>query len=197
MQKEQDNTLVLYRPDQPAYHGEDVNNEGQNHVNNENKPPCANVPSSRPLSPDVHSDDPEHALPFVERHNFVIAPPLDTPPSSTPPPLLLYFRTEDSLRLCSPRTVHPKILQPAHNNRNHAGITDTNSFLRSFYLGHATSKVLKSYIKHCPQYCANKLALHKTYGFLRPVSSLFGSFSIISIDFILSLPEPTYSTPRP
>ena len=116
----------------------------------------------------------------------VVDDPTLPPPDKTK---LLYQvnRTTGNLRLCIPPTVAPDILQITHGE-GHPGFSRCYEIItRSWYIRGLT-KLLREFIRHCPQYLQLQTRQHRPYGSLQPIKSPPIPFFMLMLDFVLALP---------
>lgn len=111
--------------------------------------------------------------------------------STLPPPdktKLLYQinRTTGNLHLCIPPTVAPDILQIVHGE-GHPGFSRCYKIItRSWYIQGLT-RLLKEFIRHCPQCLQLQTRRHCPYGSLQPIESPPFPFFTLTLDFVLAL----------
>lgn len=90
-------------------------------------------------------------------------------------------------RLCIPLSVAPDMLGIAHNE-GHPGFSRCYEIVsRSWYIRGLT-KLLRSFIRYCPQYLALQTRRHPPYGSLQPIESPPVPFFTLTLDFVLALP---------
>ena len=89
--------------------------------------------------------------------------------------------------LCIPPAVAPDILQIA-NREGHPGFFRCYNILtRSWYIRDLT-KLLREFIRHCPQCLQLQTRRHRPYGSLQPIEFPPVSFFTLTLDFMLALP---------
>ena len=90
-------------------------------------------------------------------------------------------------RLCIPPAVAPDLLAIAHGE-GHPGFARCHKIIsRSWYIRGLT-KLLRAFIRHCPQCLALQTRRHAPYGSLQPIHSPPVPFFTLTLDFILALP---------
>ena len=102
---------------------------------------------------------------------------------------LLYHvnRITNVHRLCIPPSVAPDILAVAHEEA-HPGFSRCYEIIsRSWYVRGLT-KLLRAFIRHCPQCLALQTRRHTPYGSLQPIESPPVPFFTLTLDFVLALP---------
>lgn len=75
-----------------------------------------------------------------------------------------------------------------HDERNHQGIDKCLALLDGFTL-YQGRRILYQYIKHYLVCLQNKIHHHKPYRSLQPLQVPPAPFKIITIDFIIGLPD--------
>jgi hypothetical protein len=90
--------------------------------------------------------------------------------------------------LCLPRSLTKEIFKLVHDDQAHQGFNTAWQKLRgiTFYKG---AKLLKQYIRHCPQCNEQAVPRHQPYGSLQPILSPPIPFHTITLDFITGLPH--------
>lgn len=102
---------------------------------------------------------------------------------------LLYFDSEQGLRLCLPSCLEKDAFQLAHDELGHAGYARTHEKLTSnIYIFNMATK-LHEYLRHCPHCQLHQTPRHAPYGSLQPIFSPNRPFHTMTIDFILALPK--------
>ena len=89
-----------------------------------------------------------------------------------------------SQRLCISASFVKIIIEIAHDS-NHSEFDRTYQIIVSFYYIKNLSSHIKNYLKHCSKCTINQTKRHKSYEVLQSILSLFVSFHIITIDFVL------------
>ena len=90
-------------------------------------------------------------------------------------------------RLCIPPAVAPDLLAIAHGE-GHPGFACCHEIIsRSWYIWGLT-KILRAFIRHCPQCLALQTRRHAPYGSLQPIHLPPVPFFTLTLDFILALP---------
>ena len=89
--------------------------------------------------------------------------------------------------LCIPPSVAPDILAVAHGE-GHPGFSRYYKIIsRSWYVCGLT-KLLRTFIRHCPQCLALQARWHAPYGLLQLIESSPMPFFTLTLDFVLALP---------
>ena len=92
-------------------------------------------------------------------------------------------------RLCIPKTFERKVFEQAHDQSSHGSFHRIYDRIISFcFIRHFSNK-LKIYVRHCPKCQINQTLRHQPFGFFVPIKTLFIPFHIITLDFVLKLPE--------
>ncbi|KAI0997351.1 hypothetical protein K3495_g10832 [Podosphaera aphanis] len=105
---------------------------------------------------------------------------------------LIYFEDTNSQRLCIPAGESCKaILQMAHDDIGHQGYNAAHERLSKGFYMHNMTKVVREYLKHCPNCKVNHTPRHSPYGSMQPIFVPPQQFHTITIDFILCLPVST------
>ena len=89
-----------------------------------------------------------------------------------------------SQRLCISASFVKVIIEITHDS-NHSEFDRTYQIIVSFYYIKNLSSHIKNYLKHCSKCTINQTKRHKSYEVLQSILSLFVSFHIITIDFVL------------
>lgn len=92
-------------------------------------------------------------------------------------------------RLCIPWALEKKVYVLAHDDNHHCGFHRAYVRVSGFLYIRHLSKRLRRYIKYCKTCLKDQTTRHASYEELNPIKILALSFHIITIDFILSLPE--------
>ncbi len=90
-------------------------------------------------------------------------------------------------RLCIPPAVAPDLLAIAHSEGQPGFACCHKIISRSWYIWGLT-KILRAFIRHCPQCLALQTRWHAPYGSLQPIHSPPVPFFTLTLDFILALP---------
>jgi hypothetical protein len=102
---------------------------------------------------------------------------------------LLYIVRDSCERLCIPSKAHKLVLMAAHDHKGHPGIQRTQDRLRRTVYIPRLKALVESYVLACPICKASKEERHLPYGQLHPITTPSQPFSVITIDFIVSLPK--------
>ena len=138
--------------------------------------------SKDPASPSTELDDPP-----AGRDTTVAVENSALPPPDKSKLLYQVNRTTGNLRLCIPPTVAPDILQIAHGE-GHPGFSRCYEIVtRSWYIRGLT-RLLREFIRHCPQCLQLQTRRHRPYGSLQPIESPPVPFFTLTLDFVLALP---------
>ena len=90
-------------------------------------------------------------------------------------------------RLCIPPSVAPELLSIVHGEGHSSFLRCHEIISRSWFIQGLT-KLLRSFIHHCPQCLSLQTRRHAPYGSLQPIQSpLVPSFTL-TLDFVLALP---------
>ena len=90
-------------------------------------------------------------------------------------------------QLYIPPAVAPNLLAITHGE-SHPGFARCHEIIsRSWYIRELT-KILRAFIRHCPQCLALQTRRHASYGFLQPIYLSSVPFFTLTLDFILALP---------
>ena len=102
---------------------------------------------------------------------------------------LLYHvnRLTNVHRLCIPRSVAPNILGIAQGE-GHPGFSRCFEIVSCSWFIRGLTKLLRSFICHCPQCMALQTRQHSSYGSLQPIESPPVPFFILTLDFVLAFP---------
>lgn len=90
-------------------------------------------------------------------------------------------------RLCVPPSVAPDILAIAHGE-GHPGFARCYKIISRSWFVKGLTKLLCSFIRHCPQCLALQTRRHPPYGSLQPIESPPVPFFTPTLDFVLALP---------
>lgn len=94
--------------------------------------------------------------------------------------------TTGNLQLCIPPVVAPDILQIAHGE-GHPGFSRCYEIVtRSWYI-HSLTKLLKKFIRHCPQFLQLQTRWHRPYRSLQAIEFPSVPFFRLLLDFVLAL----------
>ena len=112
--------------------------------------------------------------------------------STLPPPdkiKLLYHvnRTIGNLRLCILLAVAPDVLQIA-NKEGHPGFSHCYEIVTRFWYIQGLTRLLREFIRHCPQCLQFQTRRHCPYGSLQPIESPQVPFFTLTLDVMLALP---------
>lgn len=115
-------------------------------------------------------------------------PTIDKLPISDKSKLLYHVnRVTGVHRLWIPPSVVPDIFAIAHGE-GHPDFSRYYEIIARFWFIHGLIKLLRSFIRHCPQCLALQTRCHPLYRSLQPIKSLPVSFFILILDFVLTLP---------
>ena len=90
-------------------------------------------------------------------------------------------------RLCISPSVAPELLAIAHC-KGHPGFSHCHEIIsRSWFIWRLT-KLLRSFIRHCPQCLALQMRRHAPYGSLQPIQLPPVLFFLLTLDFVLAFP---------
>lgn len=105
---------------------------------------------------------------------------------------LIYYRDPDrGDRLCVPdyNGLVREMFQQAHNEAGHPDYTRTHKrLIQTLYIRRLPS-LLHEFIRHCPSCKLNQTPRHRPYGFLQSILLPPEPFYMITLDFILALPQ--------
>ena len=90
-------------------------------------------------------------------------------------------------RLCIPPSVTPDILSVTHGER-HLGFSRCYKIIIYLWYIRGLMKLLRTFIKHCPQCLALQTRCHASYNSLQPIESPPIPFFTLTLDFVLALP---------
>ena len=90
-------------------------------------------------------------------------------------------------RLCIFPTVAPDLLAIVHG-KGHLGFGYCHEIISRLWYIRGLTKILRSFICHCPQCLALQTRKHAPYGSLQPIHSSPIPFFTLILDFILDLP---------
>lgn len=93
-------------------------------------------------------------------------------------------------RLCIPSTVTKDVLALAHG-AGHPGFARCFEIVSRAWYIRGLSKLLRAFIRHCPECLILQTRHHLPYGSLQPIDSPPVPFHTITLDFILALPVST------
>lgn len=89
--------------------------------------------------------------------------------------------------LCIPSFVIPVLLAIAHGE-GHPGFSRCHEIISRSGFIRGLTKVLRSFIRHCPQCLALQTRRHAPYGSLQPIQLPPFPFFTLTLDFVLALP---------
>lgn len=89
--------------------------------------------------------------------------------------------------LCISCFVAPELLAIAHN-KGYSGFSHCHKIISRSWFIWGLTKVLRSYIRHYPQYLALQTKRHALYNSLQPIELSPVPFFILTLDFVLALP---------
>ena len=112
--------------------------------------------------------------------------------STLPPPdktKLLYHvnRTIGNLRLCISLAVAPDVLQIA-NKEGYPGFSRCYEIVTRFWYIQGLTRLLREFIRHCPQCLQFQTRRHHSYGSLQLIESPQVPFFTLTLDVMLALP---------
>ena len=90
-------------------------------------------------------------------------------------------------RLCIPPFVAPELLSIAHSE-GHPGFSCCHEIISRSWFIQGLTKLLRSFICHCPQCFSLQTRRHAPYGLLQPIQSPPMPFFTLILDFVLALP---------
>ena len=90
-------------------------------------------------------------------------------------------------RLCIPPSVAPDIIAIAHGE-GHPGFARCYEIVTRSWFIRGLTKLLCSFIRHCPQCLVLQTRRHPPFGSLQPIESPPVPFFTLTLDFILALP---------
>lgn len=94
-----------------------------------------------------------------------------------------------SQRLCVPSNLVKEIFMIAHGNNNgHPGFQRCYEIVSTSWYIHGLTRLLRNFIRHCPECLILQTRRHSPYGSLQPISSPPVPFHTLTVDFILALP---------
>ncbi len=147
------------------------------------------VVGSTPLT-----DSDPYLAPRPEGEEYVqpsTLPALETPEGLPRPDKakLLYHvnRLTNVHRLCIPPSVATDILGIAHGE-GHPGFSRCFEIISRSWFIRGLTKLLRSFIRHCPECLALQTRRHPPYGSLQPIESPPVPFFTLTLDFVLALP---------
>ena len=115
----------------------------------------------------------------------VIPEELPTPDKSQ---LLFHVnRLSNVHRLCIPPSVAPDILAIAHG-KGHPGFSRCYEIITRSWFIRGLTKLLRDFIRYCPECLALQTRRHAPYGSLQPIESPPVPFFTLTLDFVLALP---------
>jgi hypothetical protein len=123
----------------------------------------------------------------AELHSFTSQPEEPVLPGSRR--YILYLKEGEKLRLCIPRSMTAMFLQMAHDRHNHGGFERTYQRLRQAYFIKGASGIIRDYIAHCPSCLINKPTNYTPSGKLIPITAPQSPWELVTMDFVVKLPE--------
>ena len=90
-------------------------------------------------------------------------------------------------RLCIPEPLVKDIFDMAHSE-GHPGFERCKEVIAKSWYIHGLTRLLRDYIRHCPQCLVYQTRRHRPYGALQPIESPPIPFHTLTLDFILALP---------
>ena len=93
-------------------------------------------------------------------------------------------------RLCIPEPLAKDIFDMAHSE-GHPGFERCYEIVSKSWYIHGLTRLLRQYIRHCPQCLVFQTRRHRPYGSLQPIQSPSIPFHTLTLDFILALPTTT------
>lgn len=90
-------------------------------------------------------------------------------------------------RLCIPSSVAPELLAIAYGE-GHPGFSRCHEIISRSWFIRGLTKVLRSFIRHCPQCLALQTRRHAPYSSLQPIQLPPVPFFTLTLDFVLALP---------
>ena len=90
-------------------------------------------------------------------------------------------------RLCIPKPLVKDIFDIAHNE-GHPGFERCYEIVSKSWYIHGLTRLLRDYIRHCPQCLVFQTRRHRPYGALQPIQSPSIPFHTLTLDFIMALP---------
>ena len=105
---------------------------------------------------------------------------------------LVYFNREDNFKLCVPKDLQTEIMTEIHDNlieSAHAGFHRTYNQIASVYYWPAMARVIKKFVTSCDLCQKAKPKRHGQRGFLQSIPIPSQPFEVITMDFIMDLPE--------
>ena len=88
---------------------------------------------------------------------------------------------------CIPPEVAKDVIEIVHGQR-HPSFANSYEIVSRFWCIRGLTKLLRSYIHHCPEILILQTRRHSLYGLLEPIESPLVLFHTFTIDFILALP---------
>lgn len=89
-------------------------------------------------------------------------------------------------RLCIPPSITSNILAIVYGE-GHLGFSRCYKIIARFWFIRGLTKLLRSFIQHCPQCLALQTRRHPLYGLLQPIESPPVFFFTLTLDFVLAL----------
>jgi len=103
-------------------------------------------------------------------------------------PLLFVQKGDDGLPACIPYDMAKHVVKAAHDP-DHPGIEGTFARIRDHFYMPGLSALVRSYVGTCPECARKRTARHKPYGTLHPITPPVNPFDMLTIDFIVKLPD--------
>lgn len=105
--------------------------------------------------------------------------------------LIYYVNPEHGHRLCIPDydELIKQVFQQVHDELGYPGYHRSHERLTQGLYTHRLSPKLHDYLRHCPVCQLNQTPRHRPYGNLQTIITPPTPFYIITIDFILALPQ--------
>jgi hypothetical protein len=106
---------------------------------------------------------------------------------------LIYFvDTQEKYRLCVPKELQVEIIKENHDGLNqgaHAGYTKTYNRIASVYYWPKMADTIQKYVYSCDICQKARHRRHGLRGFLRPIPIPQQPFEVLTMDFIMDLPQ--------
>src|SRR3984893_9942788 len=105
---------------------------------------------------------------------------------------LIYFNRDDNFKLCIPKDLQTEIMTKAHDNlaeSAHAGFNCTYNHMASVYYWPSMARSIKQFVSTCDICQKAKPRRHGQRGFLQSIPILAQPFEVITMDFMMDLPE--------
>jgi hypothetical protein len=101
---------------------------------------------------------------------------------------LIYYMDGTRDRVAIPSKLRNRIMETAHDERTHLGVTKTHGYLRSIVFFPDMYRQIKAYIDQCPHCRAAKADKQKPFGDLQPIVCSPIPLSVVCMDFVVGLP---------